>query len=308
MAAERSGGANPRGLALCVAAPLLLIVASGLSAKETTGTGEGPSLEARQASDGILLLEDGRPALFYRTRPAPGAESWRVNYIHPLWSVSGVELTEDAPPDHVPHRGVFWAWRRILVDGVQVADGWVGSGLQVDVVAATAQVLADGSAEIVATSHWTAPVGGRPEQIVEETAQIRLHPVNQGRRRLDVTLTLRALRQGVAIGGTTDEKGYGGPSIRLGHADELDIFSDDHPLFATVGPVRTGPSLQFTWRRGFPGWAQRVVASCAVDGRPWTSWILRQEPSMQNCAFPGREPFEIPVAGGLQLRLTVTHD
>ena len=256
----------------------------------------------------MLLVEGGEPALFYRARPAAGAEPWRVNYIHPMWSLSGAELTENAPPDHLHHRGLFWAWRRILVDGGQVADGWVGSGLRLDTRVSAARVLPDGSAEILATSRWIVPLAGRDEPVIEESAQIQLFPRRQGQRRLELTITLRALRQGVAIGGTADEKGYGGPSIRLGHADEMDIWSDGRPLVATVGPVGTGPAVHFTWRRAFPQWAQRVAVTCEVDGRPWTSWILRQELSMQNCAFPGREAFEVPTAGGVRMHLVLMHD
>jgi len=80
----------------------------------------GPRVVAELTPDGVRLEEGGRPVLFYRSRPEPEREPWRVHYVHPLHSVGGAILTEDAPADHVHHRGVFWAWRRILVDGVDV--------------------------------------------------------------------------------------------------------------------------------------------------------------------------------------------
>lgn len=304
MPAARSSRAASWCILALVAAVPLGWAASGLSEEETGTVG----LQVRQANDGVLLVDGEEPALFYRTRSADAAEPWRVNYIHPLWSLAGAELTENAPQDHPHHRGLFWAWRRILVDGSQVADGWVGSGLRLDTRVSEARVLPDGSAEILATSRWFVPLAGRDEPVIEESAQIRLFPDMQRQRRLEVTITLRALRQGVAIGGTADEKGYGGPSIRLGHADEMDISSGGRPLVATVGPVGTGPVVNFAWRRAFPQWAQRVAVTCEIDGRPWTSWILRQELSMQNCAFPGSEPFVIPTDDGVRMRLVLTHD
>ena len=77
---------------------------------------------AEVVADGIGVTAGGQPVLFYRTRPDNGREPWRVNYLHPLHSVAGAVITEDAPVDHLHQRGVYWAWRRILVDGDRVAD------------------------------------------------------------------------------------------------------------------------------------------------------------------------------------------
>jgi hypothetical protein len=101
-------------------------------------------------------------------------------------------------------------------------------------------------------------------------------------------MRLRGLRAGVAIAGTDDEKGYGGPSIRFGHSERISIRGDGRALKATLAAVDAGEVLDFQWPSLAPPWPARVGATCSVDGRAWTRWVLRQEASMQNCAFPGR--------------------
>ena len=41
----------------------------------------------------------------------------RSGYIHPLYTPSGKEITDDFNPDHAHQHGVMFAWRKILFDG-----------------------------------------------------------------------------------------------------------------------------------------------------------------------------------------------
>lgn len=262
-------------------------------------------LEAIVSHDGVQLLEAGKPVLFYRRVPAPGRETWRMHYVHPLHSVAGAMVTEDAPADHIHHRGIFWAWRRILVDGERVADGWVGDRLVLQSDAPGVQHLDDGSVRIDVRVTWLVPLAGRPVPIVEENSAIRAYPVAGGQRRIDVTVALRALRRGVELAGTDDDKGYGGLSMRFAHPQLAVIESDGRRLQATTASMETGPDVAFLWPTLAAPWPGRIVASCTVDGRPWTRWVLRQEPSMQNCAFPGARPIPVPSSGSLELGTTL---
>ena len=255
--------------------------------------------------DGIRLVEDGRPVLLYRSRPEPGRESWRLHYVHPLHSVGGAVLTEDAPADHPHHRGVFWAWRRVLVHGVQVGDGWVGQDLFLDVGTPTVSEHPDGSARIDVRVVWRAPVQGRSEAIVEEYSAIHAFPVRDGRQRIDFEVRMRGLRAGVAIAGTDDEKGYGGPSIRFGRSEVISMRGDGRELRATPGGLDAGEVVEFLWPSMAPPWPARVQATCSINGRAWRHWVLRQEASMQNCAFPGRVPLELPTDSYTILRLVL---
>ena len=255
--------------------------------------------------DGITLFENGAVVLQYHSRPMPGREPWRLHYVHPLHSIAGAVVTEDAPADHVHQRGIFWAWRRILVDGVQVADGWVGKDLSLEVATPQVEMLPDGSARIDVRVRWVVPVDGRPTRIIEESSWIQAYPAVQGRRRIDVDVGLRALRPGIALAGTDDEKGYSGIALRFGRTEQIAIESGGRELRATVAGMATGESVVFRWRGATSPWPDRVTASCGVDGQVWTRWVLRQEPSMQNCAFPGARPVALPADRSLSLTTTL---
>jgi hypothetical protein len=49
-----------------------------------------------------------------------------------------------------------------------------------------------------------------------------------------------------------------------------------------------------------------VSITCQVDDQPWMEWVLRQELSMQNCAFPGRTPVAVPTGRALHLSATLS--
>lgn len=243
--------------------------------------------------------------LYYHRRAEAGREDWRLHYVHPLHSVGGAVITEDAPADHLHHRGLFWAWRRILVDGVRVADGWVGQGLDLAVAEPKVSELPDGSVQVDVRVLWRVPLDGRATEIVEENSRIRAYPMRGGRRRVEVEVRLRALRSGVEIAGTDDEKGYGGPSIRFGNSERVVIHGDGRELLATPAAIEAGETIDFGWPSLRAPWPGRVRVACEIDGRPWTRWTLRQEPSMQNCAFPGPRPVSVPVGDELRMRLVL---
>ena len=72
-----------------------------------------------------------------------------------------------------------------------------------------------------------------------------------------------------------------------------------------VEAVAAGPAMGFAWpvAAAYPAWA--VGLACKAQGQPITRWILRRELSMQNCVFPGRAPYAIPVERPLHLESTV---
>ena len=68
--------------------------------------GAGPrAVAVVESQDGFLFQENEANILFYQRTPKSfdGAYT-RNNYIHPLWSLEGESLTEDAPKDHLHHR------------------------------------------------------------------------------------------------------------------------------------------------------------------------------------------------------------
>jgi hypothetical protein len=288
------------GRLACVVCALVFAGCAG-----TTARVQPDRVTAEAVADGVSVTQGGQPVLFYRTRPQAGREPWRINYIHPLHSAAGAVITEDGPPDHPHQRGVYWAWRRILIDGVRVADGWVGEGLSFEVTRRMALDRTDGSAQIDARLLWRVPLAGQPTDVVAESSRITVYPLVDGLRRVDLEVRLRALRRGVAIAGTDDEKGYGGISLRFGNGSLVQLAGDGRELLATPAAMDAGASVEFRWPALPAPWPARVAARCTVDGRPWTRWVLRQEPSMQNCAYPGSSPVELPTDRDLVLAVTL---
>jgi hypothetical protein len=255
--------------------------------------------------EGRARLEDhGRPLLEYRYRAHDPSEAWRVNYVHPLYSPSAVVITEDRPADHPHQRGVFWAWRRIMLDGAQVADGWVGRGLQLEMQRPTLAVE-EGTATLAVEVVWQTPAAAGFGPLVRENTLIRAHPVEGGVRRIEFETRLIALRPGVSLAGTDDEKGYGGFSIRLRDSGRLIVRSAGQEVTARVESQATAGDVEFAWRDAQAGFPQRLGIRCEVDGEPWRRWVLRQEPSMQNCAYPGRRPVALSVTRPTVLRTTL---
>ncbi len=255
--------------------------------------------------DGVTLLENGIKILFYQERPAPKTEPWRVHFIHPLYASSGQELTENAPVDHVHHRGIFTAWRRILLDGRQVGDAWVGENLVWTVELPTFRRLTSGAGELTTRAIWKSMLADAPHPLIDETTRIIAYPLASGARRIEIQTRLTALVDRVAVAGTDDEKEYGGPSMRLARPDRLEMASGGVALKAMVGPVETANEVEFRWKDAPAGWPRLIAIACSVNGAPWNCWVLRQELSMQNCAFPGRQPVQLPTQGALILSVSM---
>lgn len=279
---------------------LCTLLSLGSAACTTIGSFAQAPVAASYGDDGVLLSVGPHPVLFYRTRAA-AAEPWRVHYLHPVYAPDGRVLTEDAPPDHPHQRGVYWAWRRILFQGLPAADGWVGRDLTLQLSEPRFESLADGAGRLHTRAIWRVQQPQGTLDLIEESTTIDVSAPRPDEFQVVVEIRLRALRSGVELAGTDDDKGYGGFSVRLPEAERLDFMSDGVALQARVAAVETGAKVEFSW----PGEARssglRVEMACAVDGRPWRQWVLRREPSMQNCAFPGRTPVAIPTDRPLHL-------
>ncbi len=76
----------------------------------------------------VRLTVDGRPVLSYVGEPLPlppGIEEvfLRGGYIHPVLTPAGRRVTEDYPPNHKHHHGIWAAWTHTRVAG-RAPDFW----------------------------------------------------------------------------------------------------------------------------------------------------------------------------------------
>jgi hypothetical protein len=117
-------------------------------------------------------------------------------------------LTDDFPKDHYHHRGFFWAWPHVEIDGKHY-DLWMLSGIRHQFVRWLQQQTGPTQANLGIENGWF--VGDR--QAMREEVRIQVHPANETGRAIDFEFTWTPLEQAITLRGAED-KSYGGPSIR----------------------------------------------------------------------------------------------
>lgn len=280
-----------------------------LSATVSCSNGVQQKLEIRDREQGVEVLEAGVPVLFFNKQPtAIDGKYERAGFIHPLYDLDGKVLTENGPADHPHHRGIFWAWHQIFLNGKQVGDGWVSDHIrfipqQLETRQSGDDMLLDWSMTWEADS-----VEGKTVALITEQTLIRVQPAKDSLRLIDFDIYLRPLRDSVAIGGSNDIKGYGGFSMRWKLPADLRFETRDSIAQPQESAITGAPWMQF--RGHFNGEKETAVALlCAAPySGPDQDWILRGPAavSMQNAVYPGRTPVLLPKTGlHLRYRLVV---
>ena len=260
------------------------------------------SLQFEKNKEGILLSEDGQPRFFYQiaTKSKDGKYP-RANYIHPLYGLNGEVLTEDFPDDHLHHHGIFWAWHQLYAEGERVGDPWISEGISWE-VKKTSTKTKKGTAQIKAEVLWRQLSGDQP--IVKENLLISYKRMDDEAYALTFDIKLTALVDGVEIGGSEDDKGYGGFSPRFILPEDVEFNSTTGEVAPHNLPVQAGPWMNLT---GSFDPSSNIPSGIVIMGEPeklpsYKGWILRSQRSMQNVAFPGREPIAIPKNKPLSFR------
>jgi hypothetical protein len=266
--------------------------------------------------DGYEFFEGESPILHYQAMPRSlNGKFERAGYVHPLHDLDGNVLTEDFPPDHLHHRGVFWAWHQLYVGDTQVGDPWICRDFLARVDSVKVLKSEPDSAGICATVHWVSPDRTTPtgelKPIIREETTIRTFRSDGSHRMIDFRIALVALEPSVRIGGSDDAKGYGGFSPRLRLPQDIRFIAEQgevEPLKTAVNPSRWMDmvgSFSVDPTSG-SGTTSGVTVLChpSLPGFPH-KWILRKTRSMQNPAFPGREPVPVPTDKPLELRYRI---
>jgi hypothetical protein len=257
---------------------------------------------------GLLFTENGDSVLFYQVQPKSLNEKYeRCNYIHPLWAPDGTVLTEDFPADHLHHRGIFWAWHQIYVDGKKLGDGWELKNFSQKVDHYKIRKAKSGSLKLMTEVEWKSPeyVSGEKPFLLEKT-EIVIYPAERNYRRIDFIISLKTLASNFEIGGSDDEKGYSGFSVRMKLPVDVTftgpegIVNPENTAVQSPGFVNvSGSVLKNNGKGGIvlldnsqnPGYPQR--------------WILRAKNSMQNAAFPGRNRILLNMKNPLILKYSI---
>jgi hypothetical protein len=115
-------------------------------------------------------------------------------------------------------------------------------------------------------------------------------------RIVDYDFNLVPLKDSLKIGGSDDEKGYGGFSLRFKLPEDIRFLARGKEVEAQVTSVDAGPWMNFAGSFDGPESGVVVFNHPSNPGSP-QPWILRKEKSMQNPAFPGRHPVDLNEEG-----------
>lgn len=259
--------------------------------------------------DGIWLQENGNPVFYYRRMPKRANDTvFCNNYLHPVYLPGGGVLTEEFPADHPYHRGVFWAWHQMYVNQQRLGDGWILRTVSQHVTSVRQQV--DSVATLEMVTDWISPVWKNGAPFIREQTTVLTHPLQNGLRLIDFEIQLTALTAGVTLGGSEDEKGYGGFCIRMRLPADLVFTAETGHVTPQTLQIQAGPWMDITGTLGRQDEQGGVAILCHPANPLYPApWILRRETSMQNSVYPGQEP--VPVSEGhpvvLRYRL-VLHD
>jgi hypothetical protein len=293
--------------------PFVAVLAVVMGAVNTVAA---EPLSATFDRDGVTIHEGQMPVLRYQGSVTSYEGGWpRSGYVHPLYDTRGEVITEDFPEDHRHHRGVFWAWHQVWVGDQLIGDPWVCKDFVWDVQSISSSRTAD-AISVLAVVHWKSPQltndTGVPVPIVDERSRMRVHAMQTDERGakfrvVDFQLSFRAMVDGVRIGGSDDEKGYGGFSPRIRLTGQETFRSDGMELDPGINAITAGLSVNIS--RPDSGLVMIVHRDNPMAQSGRAAWILRRSRSMQNPVYPGREPVSISRDDPLVLRYRlVMHD
>ena len=257
---------------------------------------------------GFTITEGRAKVMFYqRQHKSLNGKYSRANYIHPLYGLDGEILTEDFPADHLHHRGIFWAWHQVWLGDKRLGDPWATQDFFWDVYDAKILTIGSQSRALQVHVHWKSPLwtdaNGKQKAFVKETTTIRVYRAQDNIRKVDFQINLLALEDGVRIGGSEDDKGYGGFTTRIRLPDGLSFTGSNGPVEPNRLPVEAGPWLDFSGDFDKDGKVSGLAILChnSSPGYP-QPWILRRKASAQNPVYPGHHPILLSREKPLVLR------
>jgi hypothetical protein len=267
-------------------------------------------LTMKKQSDGIKIVDGSSNVLFYQMSPLNKDGAYeRCNYIHPLWGLNGKILTEDFPADHLHHRGIFWAWHQVWIGDKRIGDPWEIKDFDQEITEIEFVKDPDETVWLKSEVLWLSDkwkVNGIKKPYIQENVAIHIHKSNLKYRRIDFEISLLALEENLRIGGSDDEKGYGGFSVRMILPDDVQFSGKN----GSIKPQETAVESQgFVNISGSLGKGNSKAGIVILDNKENPGYpqnlILREKNSMQNIAWPGAEPVALSTTEPLVLKYSL---
>jgi len=242
---------------LALSTGLITTLASSAATAPTAANAAGKSFRFAEIDARSLGLWEGdRPVLVYnhgvQSKPGVPESFARSTYVHPLYGLDGEVLTDDFPPDHYHHRGLFWAWPHVSVGG-QEHDLWMLKGIEQRFEKWLDKSAGPSGAVLAVENGWY--VGA--QKVTRERIRLRVHPATADARALDVDCEWMPMDKPVTLRGA-EEKSYGGLTLR---------FAPGTNTVITVPWGRTSADLAMTnlaWADLTRLWAREGVTSGAA--------------------------------------------
>ncbi|MCA9437629.1 MAG: PmoA family protein [Candidatus Omnitrophica bacterium] len=258
----------------------------------------------------LTLSEKGRLVLTYHyamVEPPEGVpERYRRScYIHPLYGLDGDILTQDFPPDHRHHRGIFWAWPNSTVGDrlfnlwLIQEDGEVGARQHFEKW--LSQEAGDATAEIGVQNVWR--YDDTDQASVREKVWMIVHPSDANSQAIDFRLTWENVCEDTVTLLGADRKGYGGFCIRpdasrrplqfnsIEGEQPDDVLELDTPWSDVTSRVEPdGPTS-----------GMALFQHPENPGYPHRGWIFRHY-GFLGASWPHLEPYEIAPGESVTLR------
>ena len=264
-------------------------------------------LRVARDPEGFSITESDKPVLFYQIKAKSLKEKFnRANYVHPLYSLDGDIVSEDFPKDHFHHRGVFWAWHVLTVEGKYAGDNWVCDDFEWDLQKAKALVESNDSSVAIETQWlWKSPKvtnsNGKMKPMVEETTTIRVFTRKPHYRLVDFEIRMKGLLDEVRMSGSHDDKGYGGFSVRMHRPKDMIFTGEIGKVEPNRLPVEGGAWMDMSGtltEKGKSGIT--ILCHPSLPTFP-QKWLLRMG-AQQNPQWPGATPFLLPKGKDVVLR------
>lgn len=259
---------------------------------------------------GILILDRGKKVFFYQMEPLSAEGRYeRRHYIHPLWGINGTVLTEDFPHDHLHHRGIFWAWHQVWIGDKQIGDPWELVDFDQKIAEVEFRSRQDRTGLLNLKVNWFSDKwvkNGIKAPYLEENTTITIHPQIRNYRRIDFEVSLLGLEKNLFIGGSNDEKGYSGFSVRMVLPEDIRFSGPSGEVEPEVTAVDSPGYINIGGSMDEEGTRAGIVIIDHPDNPGYPqSWILRKKDSMQNAAFPGNSLLPVSSSHPLVLKYSL---
>ncbi|MGC9326246.1 MAG: DUF6807 family protein [Candidatus Hinthialibacter sp.] len=241
----------------------------------------------------LSLYEGDRLVLQYHygvIQPPEGvpADRARSSYIHPMKGLDGETLTEDFPKDHYHHRGLYFAWPGVFIDGERY-DMWHIQGIWNRCEKILEKQAGPVYASLTIENGWRLV----DRKVMTEIMELKVWHSGEIGQALDLKFTWEPLEP-IQIG-PKDYKGYGGLNFRFPAQNRTNTVVSNNQGVQQTSDLKRFPwldfSAQFDNREKASG---LTFINHAQNIDPNPGWTIRSSDSYGyiGISWPGKDTFD----------------